>query len=536
MAAMRASSASTSRVFLARPPLISSLRPRSRWLPRSRRRATPCKWAALTRWAFRPERPPSRDCGLRSTRASAARKPSTESPRNSSCSLSSSGEPWPLRASLANEVWVTARRNNSWLEKWYPILASRDASSARMSRRRLLCHGLGGGGAGPDAPRRRLDPRVEVGLGQNLVAHGDGFVGLAAICQGVRQVHSEGRLGNQGDSRLERGRGGIPVLARHGNQTEIVLGLPGYLLLVVRPLLVAELRRLGRGVDDFNGLVGVILGLGQALFLIEIVLAGVLGRNVGQHEGGLIGLGIGGEGLAGIDLGLDPVALLLIGVGFGDQDGVLELGIGELDEQVVVGFDDGVLVAGLDRSLPGLQRRQLGLGLGRGGFGGRGGLRRPGGGGLGEQANGAGGQQGGGKNRSFHGVKTPSKVSEYVAMRRPRFLGPFWRLRVRRAPLESVESPGPGRPRRRRAFPGSTASKPCPAARGPDRGSSGTTVRRFRGRSAAWRCAPAHTRTWRAAIFDRSPASRPGTTPWPCPAWPDPPASPPAGSRRRRAV
>ena len=43
---------------------------------------------------------------------------------------------------MANEVWISARRNNSWLEKWYPILDSKAASSARMNRSRYFAVAL----------------------------------------------------------------------------------------------------------------------------------------------------------------------------------------------------------------------------------------------------------------------------------------------------------------------------------------------------------------------------------------------------------
>jgi len=43
-------------------------------------------------------------------------EPKMESPRNSSCSLSFSGEPGPAQISLARELCVSARRSNSGFE------------------------------------------------------------------------------------------------------------------------------------------------------------------------------------------------------------------------------------------------------------------------------------------------------------------------------------------------------------------------------------------------------------------------------------
>jgi len=60
------------------------------------------------------------------------------------------GESLAVRASLANEVWISARRNNSWLEKWYPILDFQSCKLRAHERSRYLPWPWRDG-AGPDA-------------------------------------------------------------------------------------------------------------------------------------------------------------------------------------------------------------------------------------------------------------------------------------------------------------------------------------------------------------------------------------------------
>src|SRR5436305_9652903 len=97
------------------------------------------------------------------------RNPSTESPRNSSCSLSVTGVP-PLRDSLASELWVSARFSSSGSEKWCSILSSRLAGSARIGGRELLLVARVRRG-GLDVRRHLLDLRMQLGVRQHLVAN-----------------------------------------------------------------------------------------------------------------------------------------------------------------------------------------------------------------------------------------------------------------------------------------------------------------------------------------------------------------------------
>ena len=86
IAAMSASSASSSKPFLLRPPLASSLGPRIRWEPRSRCCATATKLPAQTKKDFNFVNCPSGACGKVATKCSLTKKPKIASPRNSNLS------------------------------------------------------------------------------------------------------------------------------------------------------------------------------------------------------------------------------------------------------------------------------------------------------------------------------------------------------------------------------------------------------------------------------------------------------------------
>src|ERR1035441_839107 len=267
---MMASSASTSSVFLLRPPLISSPRPSSRNSPNSNRRATPCKCAALTRRAFSVESSPSLYDGNRRNSTSLTTRPSTLSPRNSNCSLSFTSV--PPRVSEASELWVSARCSNSGLPNRCFNLNSRRAGSARMKgkllRRRRRHRSLGGScclhrcGANPRCVV--LDRRMHVRDRSHLVAPRDGFFILAAVLQRQCQAHHVRRFrrrsGVQGA--LERRRRRIVLLSRHVRQTDGVVGFGGEVLPGFRPLLVGNLRaRLGQRLHHLDQQVGVLFRL-----------------------------------------------------------------------------------------------------------------------------------------------------------------------------------------------------------------------------------------------------------------------------------
>ncbi len=106
------------------------------------------------------------------------------------------------------------------------------------------------------------------------------------------------------------------------------------------PLFVGELRiGLRRILQGFQGGLGVFVNLGKLLVQIEIVLAGALGDAAGQHEHRGIILGVGFEGALGEDHHLFEIVFLLIRGGLQVERDRLEIGVGELEEQVLGGSD-----------------------------------------------------------------------------------------------------------------------------------------------------------------------------------------------------
>src|SRR2546427_13308749 len=100
-----ASSASTSKVCFVRPPVFSSPLPSCRYSPKLIRSAYFTRFAELTKNPFNFESSPSVSRGWDRKRKSLTRNHKTESPRNSSCSLSPA---WRAR-SLAWELCVNAQ-------------------------------------------------------------------------------------------------------------------------------------------------------------------------------------------------------------------------------------------------------------------------------------------------------------------------------------------------------------------------------------------------------------------------------------------
>src|SRR6185369_1043496 len=201
-----------------------------------------------------------------------------------------------------------------------------------------------------------FDGRMELGIGQQLVANLQRFGVLAGELVSGRQTDGVGGLGISIDRRLELGNGGVVLFAIHGDQAQVVVSLGDDLLLGFLPLGVGDLRvGLGGGLEVFDRPIEILVGLGQLLFFVQVVFAGVGRENFSQHQGRLKILGIDLQHLLAEDLCFVGVSLLLIGLGFQHQGDFLKIGVGELGQEFVGCLDDavrGVLaIGGLEQRL-----------------------------------------------------------------------------------------------------------------------------------------------------------------------------------------
>ena len=116
-------------------------------------------------------------------------------------------------------------------------------------------------------------------IGHDLIADGDGFVVLATRLKRRCLPHLVSRLGVSRAIRrgLELGEGQVVFLAHQRDQAQGVVAFGREVLLGFFPLLVRDLRiGLRRIFQHLDGVIGVLVGLGQFLFFVQVVFARVL--------------------------------------------------------------------------------------------------------------------------------------------------------------------------------------------------------------------------------------------------------------------
>src|SRR5882724_2578303 len=186
--------------------------------------------------AFSLESRPSAYPGRCSTNASLMRKPRMESPRNSSCSLSSSGAPPPIPFSCTCELCVSARSSSSRLPNRCPIALSREERSGRMTVNRwralLLLDFHLSGSSGSRRIRatgfhlRRAhffslcklpDAGVQIRHGHHFVEQRESLIGLLGQIIYCGKLHHGHWVGGFTDRLLHFGNGHFVVLTRPGS-------------------------------------------------------------------------------------------------------------------------------------------------------------------------------------------------------------------------------------------------------------------------------------------------------------------------------
>src|SRR5215472_8195732 len=191
----------------------------------------------------------------------------------------------------------------------------------------MVTMGLLLGGGGFNLLRHLLHLRMHVRGGDDFIGDRSRFVVLAGQLIGRCQAHLIGvLLGVQFRRALEFGDRDVVLLAGQFAHADAVVCFGLHLFLDFGPLFVRDLRvGLGARLHSGDGIVEVLVGLGELLFAIQIVLTGAFHYDFTDHHLTLEVFRVGLQQTLREDLGLGIVALNFVCLGFQEQRDFFEI-------------------------------------------------------------------------------------------------------------------------------------------------------------------------------------------------------------------